>query len=136
MDWTKIKYFSKDENWGDISKIQDDLIYRLDKMREYAGRPFIIHCAYELTGHSKNSYHKLGMAVDGHFKDINLIDQFLIADKFFGDAGIGIYGRDVWNNPGLHLDIRPYIARWAYKKGAYISISNEYFQYLIVNELT
>lgn len=139
-DWTKIKHFKRTENWGDPDKIDPNLIMRLEGMRIYAGKPFIIHCGYELEGHKDDSYHGYGKAVDGHFVGLNLIDQFLIATRFFGIGGIGMYGKDVWTNPGLHLDTRPYTAHWCYTsmngKAEYSLISFKYLEYLIKNKLT
>lgn len=138
IDWDKIKYFSPNENWGNINKISIELLDKLEKMREYAKVPFIIHCAYAINGHADKSYHYLGMAVDGHFKGMSVISQFLIADRFFN--GIGMYGLDVWNNPGIHVDIRPYTARWCNTtmegKKEYLPITEDYLMYLYINKLT
>lgn len=139
IDWSIVKHFSSDEKWGDVTKIHPKLILSLDRMRDYAKVPFVIHCAYELSGHSPKSYHKYGMAVDGHFKGLDLLDQFFIADRFFGDAGIGVYGSDVWKKPGIHVDIRCWIARWhCIKKDGkriYIPIKSNFFKKIFYNAL-
>lgn len=122
VDWTKIKYFSAKDNWGDVSKVDSRLIYLLDEFRAFVGQPFIIHCAYERSGHTPNSQHYVGKAVDGHFKNLNWLDQYLMALKFGKFRGIGVYPD--WNNPGLHLDIRDaeYTATWMQLDKKYITV--------------
>ena len=112
IDWNKVKYFSPDENWGDVNKVKPELIYKLDTMRDYIGKPIIVHNAFATSGHSYKSYHYLGMAVDCHIKGLNVIEQYLYAERF-GWGGIGVY-INVWE--GLHLDIRPYSSRWACRR--------------------
>jgi uncharacterized protein YcbK (DUF882 family) len=116
-DWTRLKYFSKKENWGDPFLMNRDLILKLHAMRIFTNKPFIIHCGYATSGHSFHSQHYLGNAVDFHIKGLSPLEQFLIALKF-GFKGYGIYGKDVWNNPGLHLDVRPsmYPIFWGWTK--------------------
>lgn len=134
IDWSKIRWFSPEENWGDIFKIHPQLVELLDRMREYAGRPIIIHEAYATSGHSPNSYHYLGMAADCHIKGLNVIDQYLIAERFPW-GGIGVYGRDVWNRPGLHVDVRPGHARWGCMKvegkRKYVPLNAEFIEHLV-----
>jgi len=126
VNWSRVKHFKPTENWGDVSKINPVLIYKLDKMRSYANRPFIIHVAYDIEGHAKSSYHGMGMAIDGHFQGMSLLEQYLIAERFIW-GGLGLYSW--WNNRGLHLDIREqsYGARWASEKeGEYIGLSRDF----------
>ena len=110
VDWSKVKHFNKNENWGDWKKVDPWLIYCLDALREIANRPIIIHCAYAENGHSDNSQHYKGKAADIHIKGLNVVDQYLIAEKSNLFNGIGVY--PFWNNPGLHIDIRNVPARW------------------------
>ena len=102
--WETIKYFKSSENFGDPSKMSYILLLTLDNLREFIGVPIVIHCGYETDGHSENSYHYKGMAVDCHATKIDLYDFYFAATRF-SFHGIGIY--PLWNNPGLHLDIRP-----------------------------
>jgi len=114
-DWKDIKHFSPNENWGDWTKIAKELIFALDALRDYMGIPIYINCGYATSGHSPNSYHYKGMAVDVHCS-LSALDFFLKAERFNKFNGIGIYPD--WYKPGLHLDIRPkennfdYDARW------------------------
>lgn len=105
-DWKKVKYFGPNENWGDWSKIHKVLIFALDELRKNIGKPIHINNAYSISGHSSNSYHYKGMAADIHIKNMSVIDQFIWASRFDVFNGIGVYPN--WNNPGLHLDIRPF----------------------------
>jgi len=109
VDWKKVKHFDKNENWGDVSRVDPFLIYSLDVLREMAGRPIIIHCAYKKSGHSNNSQHYHGKAADIHIKGLNVVDQYLIAEKCGMFNGIGVY--PFWSSPGLHVDIRQTPAR-------------------------
>lgn len=148
IDWSIIQHFSPHENWGDIEQVNPILIKQLDDMRKYANHPFILHEVYSSTGHTKNSYHYYGAAADGHFIEsfkntnpLDLIDQYFLAVKIFGNSAIGLYGRDIWNNPGIHVDIRPYIARWACTKmnsgkEEYLPLNRKYIDYIIENKLT
>ena len=80
-----------------------ELMLKVQGMREYANVPIIIHCGYELSGHSPDSQHYKKKALDLHMVGLSLADQFLIATRFnFG--GLGAY--PYWNSPGLHVDTR------------------------------
>ena len=101
----ELKYFSRDENWGNPDKINPELLYRLDKFRGLLGVPVYINCAYATSGHTSRSQHYLGNAVDVNFHNrISLLDAYIIAEKI-GFNGIGLYPH--WHYPGLHLDVRP-----------------------------
>lgn len=100
--WKSRKYFRPDstiDNWGDPYKMDGRLIYGLDILRKFVGRPIIIHCGYEQRD---KGYHPKGQAVDCHIEGMHVFDQFLAAIRFSYFKGIGIYPN--WNNPGLHLD--------------------------------
>ncbi len=103
-DFKTVRFFKPSEQWGDVSKIDPMLVYRLDATRLQANCPFVVHCAYDQDGHSEGSYHYKGEAADGHFVGMHLLDQLLIAERSNLWGGIGIY--PFWNNPGLHLDLR------------------------------
>lgn len=100
--WDTIKYFSPNENWGNPNNMAYELLILLDNLREYLRKPIIIHCGYE--DRQNDSYHCKGMAVDCHCPEIALLDFYTEASRF-PFQGIGVY--PWWNNPGLHLDIRP-----------------------------
>ena len=113
------------EAWGDHGSVRIPLVYWLDEMRDLAGHPINIHCCCETEGHRKDSYHPLGMAVDIHVVRMSLVDQLLLALKFPFN-GVGVY--PFWNNPGLHVDLRPLIGykRLWYRdrKGTYHNLNS------------
>jgi len=146
-DWNKVQYFTPNENWGDWTKLEKNVIFLLDRMRGEIGRSIIIHCAYEAGGHSTQSQHYLGRAVDCHIKNTPLLEQYLLAERY-GWSGIGLYTD--WNNPGLHLDLRRESddyddltlykgARWGRKKiwqaggmkTVYVALDQEFIKHII-----
>ena len=134
--WGEIKHFSLSENWGNPNKINGLLLLLLDKIadnvRKYVRQkdkkvaPCIIHCAYDTSGHVKNSQHYKGNAVDFHFENISTKEAYTIILKTLNDyqatafVGFGVYPD--WYNKGFHLDLRGYKARWSRINGIYISI--------------
>jgi len=100
-DWRRVDHFSPKENWGDPNEMDQRIVFELDALRGFVGRPIVIHCGYEER--TTGGYHPMGLAVDCHIVGLNLLDQFLVASRF-GFKGIGAY--PWWNNPGLHLDMR------------------------------
>jgi uncharacterized protein YcbK (DUF882 family) len=136
-DWKNIQHFTKDENWGDWKKMNVAVVWMLDRMRDFIERPIVLHCGYEDGGHTENSQHYLGNAVDCHIVGLSLIDQYLLAERFNWN-GIGVYPD--FNNPGLHLDCRTLLAndiskRWACYKingvNDYVQLDKHVFKYII-----
>lgn len=125
--WDTIKYFSPSENFGDPAKMSYRLLILLDNLREFLERPIVIHCGYE--DRQNSSYHCRGMAVDCHC-DLNLFDFFNAALRF-EFIGVGVY--PWWNNPGLHLDVRPLDigapkAMWgSIDQGVYTGVTEDLF---------
>lgn len=132
-----IKYFNPKENWGDASKISEDLLKRLDDFREEIGKSITVTCGTQGV-HSPNSQHYSGKAVDCVF-DItdldDLQDKIRIALQYFNGVGVYLYwslnGKQV---VGFHFDVRtlPENGRkstWlAYKDGSqqkYIGLNTE-----------
>ena len=70
-------------------------------------KPIIIHSSYR---EGDPRYHGKGEAVDIHIKGISLLCAYALANESGLFGGIGVYPK--WNNPGLHLDMRPERARW------------------------
>jgi uncharacterized protein YcbK (DUF882 family) len=120
-----MKYFIPSE-FSNIEKLDDRLLELIDEFREFVGKPIHIHSDYrEGDG---TSQHHLGKAFDIHIQGFDVLDQYLLAEKFDKFTGIGIY--PCWNRPGIHVDIRygaP--ARWlAYKdngKQVYTALNSE-----------
>lgn len=135
MIWQRLKYFSKDEKWGNPEKISPMLLLLLEKLREKLGKPFVVHCGYENKGHSSASRHYRGDAVDFHVKDMpfkEAVDKLLKAlheIKLLDQVsavyvGLGIYPD--WNTPGFHIDLRGYSARWGRIGADYVTFEKAY----------
>lgn len=122
MMWGKIDNFIPSE-FGCIG-MDGILIYTLQEMRKYVGKPIHIHCGYEKR---KTGYHPLKCACDLHIAGLSVVDQFLVASRFDNFNGIGLY--KWWKSPGLHLDTRPkckiaFDARWmSVERGKYLPLN-------------
>lgn len=110
----------KPRYWNDFMKLwpgvdlwelkqvcRDELVV----MAEYAyvryGWICYVHEGFAYAGHTENSQHYLGLAIDLHFeKDgevVPLFDQFILSIRFDWN-GLGLY--PFWDHPGLHCDMR------------------------------
>jgi uncharacterized protein YcbK (DUF882 family) len=135
--WSKLNNFSPSENWGDKDKVNGSLLETLDIITNEIKRvtwerykkvsPCIIHCAYEVTGHSEKSEHYKGNAADFHFNNIPPLEayetilQILKEYQKYNHVGFGVYPD--WYNQGFHLDVRGYKARWSQVNGLYTEIN-------------
>lgn len=127
--WSAIEFF-KPREWGSWEQVAERLIFIVDKIRAVAGRPVHIHSAFATTGHTDNSLHYRGLAVDLHIEGLHVIDQFILVSKFPDLGGIGVY--PFWRQPGLHLDIGQPGRRWARNKdGAYIPLDWKFIRSLV-----
>ena len=126
MIWKILEpYFSKNENWGNPEKLNGFLLLLLYQIRLEVSNKIIIHNAYAENGHTKNSQHYIGNAVDFHVQGIQfgeairLVHKTLKGLQIENKVGLGIYPQ--WVNPGFHLDVRGYKARWSKIDGNYVS---------------
>jgi hypothetical protein len=139
MLWDHIKHFHAGEKWGPPAGMNGLLVMLLDKIREcWPEASFVIHCGLESDGHSKDSFHKTGNAVDFHIQkrgtapdsslnestkesgavppfpdfpaQIERLEAILKELQVFNRVGLGVYPD--WYNPGFHLDVRGTYARW------------------------
>jgi hypothetical protein len=118
MIWNHIRHFKPTEAWGSPDRMNGLLLLLLDAVRDRWGDVrFIIHCGFETDGHSPDSFHKCGGAVDFHIENslpfpgqIKRMDMILKELQVFDKVGLGIYPD--WNHPGFHLDVRGSFARW------------------------
>ncbi len=109
-----IRHFSPDE-FDYPDKIDRDALLLLDAMRDKEGerRPVWIrvNADFALTGHSKKSRHRCGDAFDIVIFDartsrpLDVVEQFFMALRYTW-GGIGFY--PYWDEPGLHVDRRPW----------------------------
>jgi len=144
--WTGVEFFKPNEKWGDPNRMHPWLIYRMDAMRKFAGRPFHVHCGWEER--ERISYHSkpMSLAADGHFEGLHPLEQLEVASRFdFGGIGVYIW----WNNPGIHIDVRHVAepttpaAHWgslhSYKSASetgYVSLNREFFERAIRSLVT
>lgn len=133
--WEKLEHFSYKEAWGDPDRMDHNFLCLLDLYRECVGTPFRVTCGYALDGHSPNSWHYKGRAVDGRFLDSHghalcLGDQIALAMRS-PFTGIGIYTHSA-NGPFLHFDNRPLEGErkvWVCTKpGVYQPLSQHFFK--------
>jgi len=113
--WNNVKHFTPEEVGA--KDMDPALMFKLDLFRSLIDCPVVIHCGYEPSGHSPNSYHYKKMAVDFHVKDHKDYGQqfkFLMQIDF---NGIGWYPE--WNNLGWHVDTRNGFKLWTKRNGKY-----------------
>lgn len=125
--WGSVKNFSHKE-FGCID-MDGVLIYTLQELRKYVGKPIIIHCGFEQRW---SGYHPKKCAADLHIQGLHVVDQFLVASRFDNFNGIGVYK---W---GLHIDTRPktnkmqHNARWGcLKPGIYVPLDKSFFKKIL-----
>ena len=122
-----MKYFKESEWVKDPAKVNPKLKNIIDELRGSLGVPAIIHVAWSDSGHSANSYHYKGLAVDIHFKNSELGVQLAHILSFPEINGIGFY--PWWNNPGWHLDLRQKRTYWySPKYNKYVYGKNSLFK--------
>jgi uncharacterized protein YcbK (DUF882 family) len=125
--WEQIRHFTPAEKWGDPYAMDLDLVLALDQLREDTGRRVVVHCGRE---DRPSGWHPTGRAVDIHINGMDLVDQYLAAERYPAFTGIGVY--PWWNNPGLHLDTRPLEtgqqgARWGSTgEGVYVPMDSHF----------
>jgi hypothetical protein len=141
IDWEKVRFFKPTENWGTldgktcppeeaIKHLNPLLVYSLDALREFVGRPIIINCAYRPK--DKGSTHPAGDAADIVITGLAVVDQFLLAERTRLFAGIGVY--PYWNRPGLHVDVRQlrpnqHGPRWGRNAaGIYVALNSKFIR--------
>lgn len=121
--WEFIKKFfvpyGTSDNFGAADKLSGFVLFAIWVLRFSTGWKIIVHCALDTTGHSENSEHYKGNAIDFHFvtdvafyAQVVKVEKLLLAWQFFNFVGLGIYPD--WNNPGFHLDTRGKKARWGF----------------------
>lgn len=113
--FSSLNHFNRNEAWGDPDKVSGVLLLLLDEIRERLGKSIVVNTAYSTKGHSANSRHYVGDAVDFHvlgdFLEVErrlqeIFEELNVSDKI----GFGIYPD--WYRPGFHLDTRGSKARW------------------------
>ncbi len=110
--WKQLNHFEKWEWVKDPDKVSRLLAFSTDGIRDRLGRACYIHVCWDNSGHSDNSYHYTGQAVDLHFsppEDPNVVnshlEEFAVIMSFKEIGGVGFYPE--WGpRPGWHIDTR------------------------------
>ena len=120
---------------GNLKGISSKLVHLLDDLDIYVDGKVVAHCL--LDDRASSNYHTRGMACDLHIEGLHPLEQFIVARRF-PFTGIGVYGDDVWYNPGLHVDVREVSkagARWARIKDGdtlrYVPLDLEYIRRIL-----
>ncbi len=133
--WDFVKHF-KPEEFNEPQKIDPSLIYLIDKIRDGYGCPIRINASYATTGHSPNSYHYKGLALDFVFLENkpDYLRQFIYLSRFLAIGGLGFYLD--WHMPGWHIDLRKVRKRvmWFRRNGVYC-YDYKYFVKALTGEL-
>jgi len=126
-NWSKVKHFLPKE-WGDDPrKASPLLVHAVDELRGFisavSGKdvPIHIHVCWSQGGHSPQSYHYTGQAVDLHFEPVvSYAVQMACILSMTQFGGIGFYPD--WNSPGWHLDMRNESPRivWTRRNSEYL----------------
>ena len=115
----KVKEFACKDN-SDKVLIDTDLIDKLQRLRDYLGKPITITSGYRTDSYNKqcggadNSYHLKGQAVDIYCSGVKPIVIALWAE-FNGLGGIGVYLNR--SQEFVHLDTRQQKYMWINKNG-------------------
>lgn len=139
IEWEKIKHFTPEENWGNLSLVDPQLVYGVDNYRAGLGKPVHLSpvegAVVAMGGHSEQSYHypiviegkiiRPGQAAD-IFPGCDLAYAWLTALRHYIFGGIGVYPywkyADKGITGGLHLDLRSGRRRalwWQDEQGEY-----------------
>jgi len=108
LDWGVLKHFKKyntSDVWGDPSKLDAELLMKLDDLREFIGMPIHILSGYR-EGDPRE--HGKGTAADFVCPGVSLMDLYLACERF-AFRGLGVYPH--WSYDGIvtggcHADTR------------------------------
>lgn len=96
---------------GGAVMVDPELIRRLQKMRDELGSPLNIASGFRCPDYNKRiggaekSYHMRGQAADIKNSNVSIGELYALAQKYFGDGGIGRY------KTFIHVDTGPQ-RRW------------------------
>lgn len=135
--WQEAPFFGL--KWGEYRRESEDmkmlsprLLELLDHLDEFVGGRLVVNRTY--TESTQHGFHPRGMAFDGRIEGMDLLDQFINITRFPW-GGIGLYGEDVWNTAGFHVDVRERRpqSRWACVRGEggerrYVALTRHQFR--------
>jgi len=128
--WLVARDFSPDEFGSE--DMDEVLIFTIQQMRTYIKRKINVHSGFR-EGDPK--WHGKKKAADIDIEGMNVIDQYLLAERFDKFNGIGVYPS--WNRPGIHVDVRPHSklsvdSRWGcFEVGVYVPLNYEFFRQVV-----
>ena len=134
--WDVTDGFTHYEGWGDHSKMDGFVLMLITALRKAIrevdpSATIVVHVGYTLAGHSKNSQHYKGCAIDFHLNttlrydaQVDLVISTLRSLQVHERVGLGLYPD--WNSPGFHIDTRGTMARWGYIAGVYSRFEDTY----------
>ena len=127
LTWNDVKWF-KAEEFDDRHKINlgkdmdMETVHRLDSLRGWVACPIIVTAGFDSQGHSTDSYHYKGKAIDIIIcTDMTMREQWDYI-RISGFAGIGVYPDWKYKDfrGGFHLDTRDVPQVWReVSKGKY-----------------
>ena len=135
--WRLIKAYFKpswtSDQFGQPAKMSGFVLIAIWILRFETGWKLKVNHGFKTDGHSKNSQHYKGTAVDfrfvtntSYYDQIKRVEEILKAWQLWNFVGLGLYPD--WNNPGFHIDARGHKARWGYVSGimvGYIAARNK-----------
>ena len=119
LTWGDVRWFTDadfDDSHG-VNKGKDmdmETVHRLDSLRGWVGCPIIITAGYDSQGHSTDSYHYKGKAVDIIIcTEMTMREQWDYI-KISGFNGIGVYPDWKYKDfrGGWHVDTRDIPQVW------------------------
>ena len=119
-DWSRIAHFKREE-WGrHVEQVDWGLIVAMDRFRSLVDAPVVIHEAWADSGHSPDSLHYRGRAVDFHVQTGRPFAEVLLCVLSI-PAFMGVGWYPGWHHPGFHVDTRDSETRllWVRKNGVY-----------------
>ena len=119
LTWGDVRWFTDaefDYSHGKfLGKDMDmETVHRLDSLRGWVACPIIITAGYDSQGHSPDSYHYKGKAIDIIIcTDMTMREQWQYI-KISGFNGIGVYPDWKYKDfkGGWHLDVRDIPQVW------------------------
>lgn len=128
LTWDEVKWFKPDEfddKWNKYPGKDMDMetIHRLDSLRGWVGDPIIVTAGYDSQGHSSDSYHYKGKAIDIIICTLKSMREQWDYIKISGFSGIGVYPEWTYKDfkGGFHLDTRNVSQLWRQlSNGTYI----------------
>ena len=103
--------------------VEEMTAYEKYLAQHFPGSRVVVHNDWAETGHTTDSQHYSGNAVDFHVEGVSSLNAWLALERFLRLGGIGFYP-DWKPVPGFHADVRqvPYRARWARLGSKYVAM--------------